>query len=237
MINDVLDAEADRAHADKRDRPVAAGVVTPRLAVGAAAILAILAIALPLLLRNGALAVIIGTYLVLQAAYVIQLKHMAVLDVATIASGFLLRAIAGGIASGLPISNSFLIVVGFGALFMALGKRYSEQLTHHDQDETSTRATLEEYTPGYLRMMLAVTAAVTLVAYTLWAFEIATHHTGPFPLSALSVIPFTLALMRYARDIDTGDAEAPEDILLKDPTLLILGVVWVGLFVGQVAQR
>lgn len=244
MINDVLDVEADRAHPKKRLRPVAAGLVSSRAAALCAAVLAVVAVLAPLafepILRPEyggiKLAAIIAGYLFLQANYVLWLKHEPVLDIAVVAGGFLLRAIAGGTAAGVPISKSFLIVVSFGALFMVVGKRYAE-LVSHVQGEVVTRKALAKYTPSYLRVLLAVSISVTLISYMLWAFEIDGTDGGYIPFAAISVIPFTLAMLRYARDVDTAGGEAPEDAVFTDPTLLILGFWWLAMFVGHVVQR
>ena len=235
MVNDVLDVKEDRAHPKKRYRPVASGQVSPRAALAAAVIAALASLAIPLGLGI-LLTVIITSYLVLQALYVWKLKHEAVFDIACVAAGFLLRAIAGGVAATVVISNAFLVVVGFGALFMAVGKRYSEILSHKQEDK-KTRKALDQYTPGYLRILLSISATISLVGYILWAFEIDARNTSDLPFAALSVIPFTLALMRYAKDADSAEVEAPEDALFADKGLLILGVLWLGLFVGQVLQR
>lgn len=235
MVNDVLDVDGDRAHPTKRTRPVASRAISSRAAIGVAVLLALVATFLPAVLGNIPLMFVIFGYLVLQAAYVLRLKHEAVLDVACIAGGFLLRAIAGGTAANVPISHAFLIVVGFGSLFMAIGKRYSE-IVSHDQGAALTRKSLANYTPGYLRTIMTISAAVTLVAYVLWAFEIDNADEGSIAFAALSVIPFTLAMMRYAKNIEEAKAEAPEDVLLGDPILAALGIVWFLLFVGQVLQ-
>lgn len=236
MINDVLDVNEDRAHPKKRLRPVASGQISPRTATIAAVLAALASLAIPAILGNFALAGVIGGYLILQALYVWRLKHEAVFDIACVAAGFLLRAIAGAVATGVIISNAFLVVVGFGALFMAVGKRYSEILSHKQEDK-KTRKALDQYTPGYLRILLSISATIALVGYILWAFEIDAKNAADIPFAALSIIPFTLALMRYAKDADSAEVEAPEDALFADKGLLILGVLWLGLFVGQVLQR
>ena len=230
LVNDVLDRESDRQHPKKRERPVAAGLVSPRTATTLAIVLGLAAIVIPLIFHAYSLTYVILGYLALQIAYVGWLKHEPVLDIACIAGGFLLRAIAGGAAANVPLSNAFLIVVGFGALFMAVGKRYSE-LETHDQATHQTRRALNGYTPSFLRMLLAVSASVTLIGYALWAFEIAGK--SQLPMATMSVIPFTLALLRYARDIDAAEAEAPEDLVLGDRTLLVLGLIWLVLFASQ----
>lgn len=229
--NDVLDAESDRRHPTKSARPIASGAVSQRTAIVVAGALALVALLLPAVLLNFQLLLVIGGYLVLQALYVTWLKHEAVFDIACVALGILLRAVAGGVASGLPISNAFLIVVGFGALFVATGKRYSEKQTH-DQNESITRPVLAQYSANYLRILLAMCGSVTLVGYVLWAFEIGVGESVPF--AQLSIIPFALALMRYGRDADLARVEAPESALFHDRAVLALAVIWLALFVGHV---
>jgi decaprenyl-phosphate phosphoribosyltransferase len=146
--------------------------------------------------------------------------------------GFLLRAIAGGVASDLPISQWFLIVAGFGSLFMAAGKRASELQAANAAGEgnaATQRKSLAGYTPGYLRFVWGTAAAVTISAYCLWAFDVASQPAS-FPWAEWSIVPFVLAILRYAVVIDNGHGEAPEDAVLRDRVLLILGLAWVVLF-------
>ena len=146
--------------------------------------------------------------------------------------GFLLRAIAGGVASNLPISQWFLIVAGFGSLFMAAGKRASELQSANaagDGTAATQRKSLAGYTPGYLRFVWGTAAAVTISAYCLWAFDVASQPAS-FPWAEWSIVPFVLAILRYAVVIDNGAGEAPEDAVLRDRVLLLLGLVWIVLF-------
>jgi len=143
-----------------------------------------------------------------------------------------LRAIAGGVAAELPISPWFLIVAGFGSLFMAAGKRFSE-LVRSDADGaavTSTRRrSLDGYTTTYLRFVWGSAAGITVTAYCLWAFEVS-QQPATLPWGQWSVLPFVLAILRYAVDVDRGSAEAPEDVVLHDRALLVMGAVWLLLF-------
>jgi decaprenyl-phosphate phosphoribosyltransferase len=144
--------------------------------------------------------------------------------------GFLLRAIAGGVAAELPISRWFLIVAGFGSLFMAAGKRFSElERSLRDGETSPTRRSLNGYTPAYLRFVWGLAAAVTVTAYCLWAFEVGLDESST-PWAEWSVLPFVLAILRYAVDIDRGSAEAPEDVVLHDRVLLAVGAAWLVLF-------
>jgi decaprenyl-phosphate phosphoribosyltransferase len=160
-------------------------------------------------------------------AYSFFLKEQPVVDLAAVASGFLLRAIAGGAAAGIALSQWFLLVTSFGALFMVAGKRYAELVALGDTGET--RRSLREYSPSYLRFVWSLSAAVACMSYSLWAFEMR-EAAGGFPWQVLSIAPFGLALLRYAVDVDRGEAGAPEDIVLGDRILLLLGGVWLTFF-------
>ena len=231
LINDARDVETDRRHPKKAHRPIAAGHLSTTTAVIAAVILAAAAIALSFVIST-ALAGVVVAYAVFTLAYSLALKHEPVIELALLAMGFLLRAIAGGAASGLPISPWFLIVAGFGSLFMAAGKRYSE-LDRFDRDDNADDATrrksLDGYTLSYLRFVWGIAAAVTITAYALWAFDVA-ETPSSFPWAEWSVLPFVLAILRYGVSIDGGRAEAPEDTALGDKVLLLLGLAWLVLF-------
>jgi decaprenyl-phosphate phosphoribosyltransferase len=231
LINDVRDAEADRNHPRKSSRPIAAGELSTTAAIITAIVLAVAAVALSFVISLALVGVVIA-YAVFTLAYSLALKHEPVIELALLAMGFLLRAIAGGAASGLPISQWFLIVAGFGSLFMAAGKRYSE-LDRFERDGISDsgakRKSLDGYTLSYLRFVWGIAAAVTMTAYALWAFDVA-ETPSSFPWAEWSVLPFVLAILRYGVSIDRGSAEAPEDTALGDKVLLILGLAWLALF-------
>ena len=229
LVNDVLDADADRAHPVKQHRAVARGDLTRPQAATAA----VVALAGGLVIAGAFARVeLVWTLLAYAAAtfaYSYWLKHEPVVELALLAAGFLLRAIAGGAATGIPVSPWFLIVAGFGSLFMAAGKRYSELVSRAD-DAAATRRSLAHYTPGYLRFVWGLAATVTVVGYCLWAFEVGSGQTGSVAWSAWSVAPFVLAVLRYGIDIDAGRAEAPEDVALRDRSLQVLALIWLVLF-------
>lgn len=223
LVNDVIDVEEDRRHPRKRFRPIAAGIVPRPLAVGLAVVLCAVALVAAVLLSRPALAWLLAGYVVLQLAYCTFLKNQPVLDLAVVASGFLLRGIAGGVAAGLLLSQWFLLVAAFGSLFMVAGKRYSELVLVGDG--AATRKTLQEYSPSYLRFVWSMSAGVACTAYSLWAFEMGAMRSG-VPWAAISVAPFVLGILRYAVDVDKGTAGAPEEIVLHDRVLLGLGLAW-----------
>lgn len=231
-INDVVDREADARHPAKRDRPVAAGIIDHRVALALGIALAAAAIVLPLVAGAPGLAGVVALYLVFTSSYSAFLKHVTLLDIAVVAAGFLLRAMAGAVAGGLPMSRWFLVVVGFGAVYVVANKRAAEYRANGDGG--GTRAVLAGYSPELLREIRFIAAAVTIVGYVSWALAQSSEAIGGDPWATLSIAPFTFAVFRYAVAIDTGLGEAPEDIVLRDRVLQALGIVWLAVFVVAV---
>jgi decaprenyl-phosphate phosphoribosyltransferase len=224
-LNDAADVEADRRHESKRHRPVAAGTVPVGVARAVGAGLLVAAVAVAATAGRWELPAVVVGYVALTTAYTIWLKHVAVIDLAAVAAGFVLRAIAGAAATGVEVSAWFLIVASFGSLFMVAGKR-SAELGDGARD---TRAVLAAYPPEFLLYVRAVASGVAVLAYVLWAFEEAGPATG-FPWYELSIIPFVLAVLRYALRLAGGEGGAPEDIVLGDRTLQAIGLVWAVTF-------
>ncbi len=223
LVNDARDVEADRAHPTKRFRPIAAGVVPQSLAYVLAVVLGVASLAISWLLTPN-LVVVIGIYIAIQLAYCFGLKHQAVLDICIVSSGFLIRAIAGGVAANIPLSQWFLLVMAFGALFMAAGKRYAE-LQLAERTGAKIRKSLESYTSSYLRFVWTLSATAVVICYSLFAFE---RDGAGGSWWAVTIVPFTIAILRYAVDIDGGLAGEPEEIVLRDRVLQLLGVVLLG---------
>ncbi|SOD94558.1 decaprenyl-phosphate phosphoribosyltransferase [Blastococcus haudaquaticus] len=231
LLNDVGDVDADRLHPTKRHRPIARGdlPLLPATIAGVALLLA--AVLLPALTGHYSLAACIATYTVLTSLYSRWLKHEPVVDLAVVAAGFLLRAMAGGLAAGLELSPWFLTVASFGSLYIVAGKRYSEMVNLGD-DGPSMRPCLEQYSASYLRFVWSIAAAVLVATYCLWAFEVS-HSPGmdaTVPWLAFSVAPFVVGVLRYALNIDRGAAGTPEDIVLSDRGLQVVGLVWLSAF-------
>ncbi|ACY19554.1 UbiA prenyltransferase [Gordonia bronchialis DSM 43247] len=224
LINDALDVEADRAHPTKRFRPIAAGVVPRNFAFVLAVVLAAGSIGVALL-ANWQTAVVIAVYLVIQLGYCFGLKHQAVIDICIVSSGFLLRAIAGGVAAEIALSQWFLLVMAFGSLFMAAGKRYAE-LQLAERTGAKIRKSLQYYTTTYLRFIWTLSATAVVIFYGLWAFDKGSDHDTNVAY-AVSMVPFTIAILRYAVDIDGGEAGEPEEIALGDRVLQLLAIAWI----------
>jgi decaprenyl-phosphate phosphoribosyltransferase len=225
--------------------------------VGTALALAIAGLALAAAVRP-ALAGMGAGYLALTTTYTLWWRSVAVADIAAVTAGFVIRAIAGGVAVDVPVSRWFVIVTSFGALFLVAGKRYAELVgsdgadaprvlaaTHAEQfgdwmTETpgpssgagSVRAPLRVYSAAYLRFVMILAAAVAVGAYCLWAFQRRGH--GVSVWYDLTILPFVLWLLRYALLVDQGLGQAPEELVLGDRFLLAMGFAWTAIFAGAV---
>ncbi|MFF7437805.1 decaprenyl-phosphate phosphoribosyltransferase [Streptomyces sp. NPDC008122] len=233
LLNDARDAEADRAHPAKCRRPVASGQVSTALATGTGILLGLGSATAAALLCGPLTAALLVAYLGMQVAYCVRLKHVLVVDLAVVATGFLMRAMIGGVALGIPLSRWFLITTGFGALFMVAAKRYSEAV-QMEGAEGATRALLTRYTTGYLRFVWQLAAGTAVLGYCLWALEAGPVATS-LPWRQLSVVAFVLGVLRYAVFADRGTAGAPEDVVLRDRPLAVIGLAWVALYGMSVA--
>lgn len=224
LINDARDVHADRAHPTKRRRPIAAGIVPVPVAYAVAVVLLAGALALSLL-ASPQLLIVLGVYVAVQLAYCFWLKHQPVLDIVIVASGFLIRAIAGGVAAAIPLSQWFLLAAGFGSLFMVAGKRYAEMMLA-ERTGAKIRKSLEAYSASYLRFVWALSATVLITTYCLWAFDIGLEQHNTL-WSKISIVPFVIAVLRYSVDVDKGDGGAPDEIALHDRVLQVLALAWV----------
>jgi len=227
LVNDLRDAEEDRLHPRKRRRPIASGELSSRTALIVSGLMALVALALawvtaPLLVAVGA------AYLAITAGYSLWWRRIVALDILAIASGFVLRAIAGGAAGHLHLSRSFLVVAGCGAVFLVAGKRYAE--LREGVAPSRTRATLRSYSPGALRFVLVFFAVLATAAYGVWALAGPGH--GLWHI--LSIVPLSLGLVRYGVLVAHGAGESPEETIAGDRTLLALGVLWTSLFLAGV---
>ena len=226
LLNDVADRHKDRLHPEKRHRPIAAGRLAPRVAVAVAAVLIVVGLALGVWLspRFAAAAV---AYVVLLVAYSAWLKHVVIVDVLVVASGFVLRAVAGALVIDVAISGWLLICTILLALFLALGKRRHEVLTL-EASAARHRPILAEYSAGLLDQMVAVVTASTVTTYALYTMSpetVAKFHTSLLP----ATLPFVLygifryLYLLYHRRLGGN----PSEIVLRDRALLINAVLWL----------
>jgi decaprenyl-phosphate phosphoribosyltransferase len=230
-VNDARDVHADRLHPDKRRRPVAAGVVPVPLATTVGVALMASAVALSFV-ANARLALTVAGYIIITTAYSIWLKHIPVIDLVAIASGFVLRAVAGAAATGVPISNWFFIIAIFGSLFMVSGKRGAEAAEMGD-GAGGFRSVLSSYSDSYLAYLRTVTSGAVMVGYCIWAVEKVEEVGLPVtqhPWFQISILPFLVGVLRYALVLDQGKGSAPEEILFNDRMLQLVGVAWILVF-------
>jgi decaprenyl-phosphate phosphoribosyltransferase len=228
FLNDANDADSDRLHPTKRLRPIAAGELDIRTARIIAAILIVAALAVTAPINDFKLTAVVAGYVIVTVSYTTWLKYEPVIDLAAVASGFVFRAIAGGVATDVPLSDWFLIVAGAGSLFIVTGKRHAEQV-ELGSDSSEHRRTLGEYSTAFLGYVRAVASGVMITAYCLWAFENAAH-TGDETWFRLSIVPFVIAVMRYAFVVDRGGGGAPEEVVLSDRVLQVIGLIWIVTF-------
>lgn len=247
LVNDVLDVEADRSHPSKCRRPIASGALSIPFALAAAVLLFCASLALAASISHG-LAGVILAYALIQLAYCLQLKRQPLLDIFCIASGFLLRALAGLVASGLGASPWFLLTIGLLALFLAVEKRKAELRISLERGVV-TRHVLMRYSLPLLQRLESLVASSAFMAYALWS-------AGPTLKGAptswmLLTVPFVLVgIFRYQLLSDPEEAqrrssahpdqttEKPEEILLGDRGIHLTLLAWlVTVVVVGIAHR
>jgi 4-hydroxybenzoate polyprenyltransferase len=224
IMNDLADIESDREHPTKRDRPLPSGQLSPNVARIALVILVVVGLSASFTLSFVFGLILLG-YFLLQVAYTWQLKHMVLLDVSTVATGFILRVAAGvAIVEVERFSPWLYVCTGFLALFLALGKRRHE-LVLLGEGAGNHRAILQEYNLDLIDRLMGIVATSCLVSYSLYTFQsegLPPNHfmmlTIPFALYTL----FRLLYLIYVRQ----EGGAPEEILLRDRPLQITLFFW-----------
>ena len=225
-INDVRDRHEDRMHPRKCRRPVASGALRADVALvlGAALILAGLIVGVavrPLLGLVGA------GYVALTLSYTFVWREIVLFDLVAIAGGFVLRAVAGGVAAPVTLSRWFLLVVTAAAVMVAAGKRLAE-LRRTERLGSGRRRVLDHYTPEVLTALLAGCGLVAMFAYSMWVVALPDVHGIPW--RPLTVVPFAAGLLRYVLLVRAGAGETPEELILGDRLLALAGVCWLVVF-------
>jgi 4-hydroxybenzoate polyprenyltransferase len=226
VFNDLVDVEKDRVHPTKRNRPIASGALAaPTAAVlGGVLLVGSLVAAFRLSVPFGLVA---AAYAILLTAYSLWLKHLVILDVLTVAAGFVLRAVAGAAAIAVEISGWLVICTILVALFLALGKRRHEYRTLRGE-AAAHRPILAEYSESFLDQMVAVVTASTVTAYALYTMSpetVAKFHTRLLPVTLPFVLYgiFRYLYLLYRRELGGN----PSDLLLNDRALLVNTVLWM----------
>ena len=223
MLNDAIDAPRDREHPVKRGRPIAAGLVPVGLAVGVGVAFSAAALALATALAwpfGAALAVYLG----LQVGYSLLLKHLVILDLLAIATGFVIRAVAGALVIDVPVSPWLYICTFLLALFLAVGKRWAE--LGGEARSSAARPVLDRYTPEFLRTLVVITAAATPLSYALYTFSAPNLPANHVMMVTIPIVLYGILRYVYLLQND-GSGEEPERVLLGDPGILASVVVWV----------
>ena len=223
LLNDAIDAPRDREHPVKRRRPIATGVVSPGLAVGVGIAFCAAALALATVLAwpfGAALAVYLG----LQVGYSLLLKHLVILDLLAIASGFVIRAVAGALVIEVPVSPWLYTCTFLLALFLAVGKRRAE--LGGENRSPAARPVLDRYTPDFLRTLVVITAAATPLSYALYTFSAPNLPANHLMMITIPIVLYGILRYVYLLQSD-GSGEEPERVLLGDPGILASVVLWV----------
>jgi 4-hydroxybenzoate polyprenyltransferase len=239
LINDLVDIEKDRAHPKKRNRPLASGRLSPRIATIAS--VALLALGLPAaflvdyldhidgrtLLHHYDFGLALISYVLIQGvAYSYYLKHVVILDIFTIAAGFVLRAVAGALVLDIRITYWLLMCMGLLAVFLGLAKRRAE-LVLLEQGAGEHRRILEEYSLPMLDQMISIITAATIIAYTLFTTSAETLPRDPFPIMLVTVPVMLYLIFRYLYLMyKHGEGGSPADLILKDVPFLAAGGLW-----------
>ena len=215
IVNDLLDAERDRLHPDKQNRPIASGAISPGTAAIVAAVLTVASLALAFWVAP-AFGIAAVLYVGLTHFYSLAGKNVVILDVLLIAFGFVIRAIAGALAIAVPISDWFILCMAFLALFLAVSKRKSELVTLKEE-AVNTRPVLERYTETSLNTYTAVTMAATLICYGLYVFDFQKQAGTDSQLLILTLPVAVFGVFRYHHLAETtGMGDKPEEVLLRD---------------------
>jgi decaprenyl-phosphate phosphoribosyltransferase len=228
FINDVADAERDRLHPRKRHRPVAAGDLPKRHAVVLGAVCAALGLAAGVLISEPLLIASVGGYLTLSFLYSWPLKHIPVVEVLFVASGFLLRVLGGAAATHVRPSGWFLLVCSLGACGVAIAKRYTE-LTNLGPEAIRHRPVMRWYRPAALRVSQIIVGALMIAAYLAWA---AGEHPSARAWHLASAVPLAVALVRFGFLTGRRTSAPVEDLLMRDPPMLVCEMSWLALFVA-----
>ena len=249
IVNDIFDIKKDKLHPFKKFRPLAHGDIPISFGISLAILLIVASLGLAKAITGTFFAVCI-VYLVIQLLYSSYLKHVAVVDILAIASGYILRVYGGEFASGFHISVWLLLTTISISLFLAIGKRRSELTLlsgNKNIDISATRQTLSHYSDRLLDVYASIFATSTFIAYSLFTFlenpggfKLSLGIFVPYGLSAfferkwlmITIIPVVYGLMRYLQDIyEKHEGESPERVLLSDKPLLTAVILWVILVV------
>jgi decaprenyl-phosphate phosphoribosyltransferase len=232
FVNDVMDVERDRGHPVKCNRPIACGDLPVRDAIAIAAFLALVATGTGFAIGTPMLSAVTGSYLVSSTFYSTRGKHVPYLEMVLVASGFVLRVLAGAVATMVPPSPWFLAVCSFGAFSVAVAKRYTE-LTSLGAEAAKHRPVTRWYKGAMLRFIQGAVAAAMISTYLAWA---AGESAGTRYWHIASAVPLALALLRFAMLTGRRSVRPVEDMITRDGLMLACEVAWLALFIVGLYQ-
>jgi decaprenyl-phosphate phosphoribosyltransferase len=226
FVNDVADAERDRRHPVKRNRPVASGALPEQHAVVLAVLAALFAVGAGVVIREPLLVAVVSAYLCLSFLYSFRLKHVPYLEMLIVASGFVLRVLGGSAATHVKPSGWFLLVCSLGALGVAVAKRYTE-LVSLGPDAVRHRPVMRWYRPELLRIAQLLIGLGMLATYLMWALS---EKTGVRPWHLVSALPLAVALIRFGVLTARRTVRPVEDLITRDAVMLCCEAAWLILF-------
>ena len=227
LVNDAADAERDRTHPYKRFRPIASGQLAKAHAIAVAIALVLAAIGTGFAIGEPWFAATIALYLLISFLYSAGLKHVPVIELACVASGFVLRVVGGAVATRVPPSHWFLVVCSLGALMVAVAKRYTE-LTVLGPEAAAHRPAMRRYSALTLRTGQRAISALMIASYLLWA---AAEHGAMRYWHLASTVPLALALIRFDRLTARATSKPVEDLISRDPLMVACELIWLALFI------
>ena len=227
LVNDTVDAERDRRHPVKRNRPIASGALPARHAVLLAVAATAAALAAGVVIGEPWLIAAVAGYLALSFLYSLRLKHVPFVELGFVASGFLLRVLGGAAATHVPPSGWFLLVCSLGALMVAITKR-STELRSLGPEAARHRPAMRYYRESYLRVAALVTAVAMAVGYLLWA--LGEPGPGMRTWHLISAVPLVAALARFGVLARRGDTRPIEDLITRDRLMAAAELAWLVTF-------
>lgn len=227
-LNDVVDKEADRAHPKKRNRPVASGAVSPAMAICMAAVLTICAaiIALPTLPHPAPVIAAVGVYMLLNLAYSFRLKHLAIIDIMIIATGFVIRVLAGGLACLIPLSSWIIIMTFLVTLLIAMSKRRSDFMIQLAAGNRQ-RESVKNYSPLFMNVCIGILAAMSIFGYIMYSLSptVTENCSQYFYCTSIFVVAGILRYLMLVLGHDQGDE--PVVLLTHDKGLQTCILAWL----------
>lgn len=227
VLNDLLDVQEDRLHPVKKLRPIASGAITAKQATRFLLIFLVLAISLSFIFLSNNVLFILMAYLFLNLAYSFSLKHIAVIDVVCIATGFVLRVFTGGIAAEVPVSHWLVIMVFLLAIFLALAKR-RDDLILNAQGHNKARRSLPNYNMDFVSHSMVAMTSITIVSYILYTVSpevVSKHGTNQLYLTTFWVV---IGFLRYMQITFVHQISgSPTTVLLRDIFLQVVLVLWL----------